>query len=207
MLSFLRHARNRQHSNQRDHITTITARHPISTDLRVGATGQILLPRYFRASQNSCREVDIFSPNHAELASFFETSPKGEVAFDKSKVAAQAEAFVPLVTSRPFCIIVRCAEHGCFVIAVSEHGTQRAWAPAYHLPGSDQVVDTTGAGNAFLGGAAIGYLKHGDLLTATGYGTVAASFVVETVGLPEVGECDATARLDEYVDRLCQSKD
>lgn len=164
-------------------------------------------PETFEHHKILAEKVDIFSPNHAELASFFETSPKGEVAFDKSKVAAQAETFVPLVTSRPFCIIVRCAEHGCFVIAVSEHGTQRAWAPAYHLPGSDKVVDTTGAGNAFLGGAAIGYLKHGDLLTATRYGTVAASFVVETVGLPEVGECDATARLDEYVDRLCRSKD
>lgn len=164
-------------------------------------------PETFEHHKLLVEKVDIFSPNHAELTSFFEPSPKGEVIFDKATVEAQAQAFMPLGTSHPICVIVRCAEHGCYIIALSEHGTQRAWAPAYHLPGSDKVVDTTGAGNAFLGGAAIGYLKHEDLLTSIAYGTVAASFVVETVGLPEVGDCDAKARLTEYVDRLCRSKD
>jgi sugar/nucleoside kinase (ribokinase family) len=68
------------------------------------------------------------------------------------------------------------------------------------LPGSDKVVDTTGAGNAFLGGAAVGYLQHHDFSLAAAYGSVAASFAVETVGLPEVSECDAEARLITYVD-------
>jgi len=164
-------------------------------------------PETFEHHKLLVEKVDIFSPNHAELSSFFETSPKNEAVFDKAKIEAQAEAFLPLTISHPVCVIVRCAEHGCFTIAVSQHGTQRVWAPAYHLPGSDKVVDTTGAGNAFLGGAAIGYLKHKDLLTASTYGTIAASFVVETVGTPEVGECDAKVRLDEYVERLCRSKD
>ena len=157
-------------------------------------------PETLEQHRHLLNKVDIFSPNHAELASFFAPTPIG-VSFDKALVEVQAEAFVPTAISRAYCMIVRCAEHGCFVIAVSAVGVRRAWLPAYHLSGSDKVVDTTGAGNAFLGGAAMGYLKENDFLKAAVYGTVAASFAVETVGLPKVRECDALARLSEYLSR------
>ena len=74
--------------------------------------------------------------------------------------------------------------------------------PPYHLPGSTSVVDPTGAGNAFLGGAAMGYLEHGDFLKAAAYGSVAASFAVETVGLPDIQQCGVKTRLEHYVSRL-----
>lgn len=64
------------------------------------------------------------------------------------------------------------------------------------------MIDPTGAGNAFLGGAAMGFLEHGDFVKAAMYGSVAASFAVEVVGLPEVGRCDGRARLEEYTRRL-----
>ena len=80
------------------------------------------------------------------------------------------------------------------------------WLPAYHLPGSNGVVDPTGAGNAFLGGAAMGYLQHGDFATAAMYGSEAASFVVEKVGLPTFTNCDVEARLDKYVEREHRSQ-
>ena len=72
------------------------------------------------------------------------------------------------------------------------------WLLAYHLPGSNDVVDSTGAGNAFLGGAAMGYLQHGDFAMAAMYGSVAASFAIETIGLPNIKDCDAQARLGTY---------
>lgn len=150
-------------------------------------------------------KVDIFSPNHAELASFFTSSSNGTVVFDKESVEQQARAFMPASPPRPFCIIIRCAEHGCFVLSKSSNVEESMWLPAYHLPGSNRVVDPTGAGNAFLGGAAMGYLQHGDFAMAATYGSVAASFAVEKVGLPDIADCDVKARLDGYVERMRQS--
>jgi sugar/nucleoside kinase (ribokinase family) len=49
------------------------------------------------------------------------------------------------------------------------------------------VVDATGAGNAFGGGLLVGWVETGDLRTAGRYGAVAASFLVEQVGLPPPG--------------------
>lgn len=152
-------------------------------------------------------KVGIFSPNHAELASFFTDSSNSAVIFDKATVEQQARAFMPSSPPHPFCIIIRCAEHGCFVLSRSSKGEESMWLPAYHLPGSNGVVDPTGAGNAFLGGAAVGYLQHGEFAMAATYGSVAASFAVEKVGLPDVADCDVEARLDEYVERVRRSQD
>jgi sugar/nucleoside kinase (ribokinase family) len=157
-------------------------------------------PETFNEHKHLLDKVNIFSPNHTELASFFAPAPNGK-AFEKARVESQAEAFLFTVISRAYCVIVRCAEHGCFVIGASAVGIRRAWFPAYHWSGSDKVVDTTGAGNAFLGGAAMGYLRENDFFMAAAYGTVAASFAVETVGLPKVRECRAFTRLSDY---LCQ---
>jgi len=52
----------------------------------------------------------------------------------------------------------------------------------------------------------VGYLQHGDFATAATYGSVAASFAVEKVGLPDIADCDVDARLDEYVERMRQSQ-
>lgn len=46
------------------------------------------------------------------------------------------------------------------------------------------VVDPTGAGNAFCGGFLAGWLQSGNLRRAGQCGAVAASFLVEQVGLP-----------------------
>jgi sugar/nucleoside kinase (ribokinase family) len=157
-------------------------------------------PETFEHHKKVVEKVDIFSPNHAELASFFAQPVNGLVGFDKTTVEEQARKFMPASPSNPLCILIRCAEHGCFLYRAIPNGEQDIWLPAYHLPGSEKVVDTTGAGNAFLGGAAVGYLQHHDFGLAAAYGSVAASFAVETVGLPDVSECDAEARLITYVD-------
>jgi len=46
------------------------------------------------------------------------------------------------------------------------------------------VVDPTGAGNAFCGGFAVGWVETGDLLTAGLYGSVASSFAIEQMSVP-----------------------
>jgi sugar/nucleoside kinase (ribokinase family) len=57
-----------------------------------------------------------------------------------------------------------------------------------------KIVDTTGAGNAFLGGFAIGYLQNNDILEASQYGAVASSFTLEQVGLPLLTRDGATGQ-------------
>jgi sugar/nucleoside kinase (ribokinase family) len=60
---------------------------------------------------------------------------------------------------------------------------------AVHVPAvPTNVIDPTGAGNAYCGGFLVGYILTGDVLTAARYGAVAASFLVEQVGLPEINE-------------------
>ena len=164
-------------------------------------------PQTLEHHKTVAEKVDIFSPNHAELASFFTSSSNGAVIFDKETVEQQARAFMPTSPAHPFCIIIRCAEHGCFVLSTSSNREESMWLPAYHLPGSNGVVDPTGAGNAFLGGAAIGYLQHGDFAVAATYGSVAASIAVEKVGLPYITHCDVNARLDEFVKRVRRTQD
>ncbi|KAM3414066.1 Uncharacterized protein BST61_g10726 [Cercospora zeina] len=134
--------------------------------------------------------IDVFSPNHMELASFFSD---GSVAtFDRGGVERHAARFVQGIGAGDGCAVIRCAEHGCLIMA---------------RPGSENVVNTTGAGNAFLGGFAIGHQETGSYVEAAKYGGVAASFVVEQVGLPDLegegirelwnGE-SAKQRLEEY---------
>lgn len=167
-------------------------------------------PQTLEHHKTVAKKVDIFSPNHAELASFFMPSSNSAIIFDKATIEHQARAFMPVSPPHPFSVIIRCAEHGCFVLSTSSKGEQSMWLPAYHLPGSNSVVDPTGAGNTFLGGAAMGYLQHGDFAMAATYGSVAASLAVEIVGLPDVSHVtnrDVERRLDEYVERMGRSQD
>ena len=56
-----------------------------------------------------------------------------------------------------------------------------------HIPApAVKVVDPVGAGNAFCGGLLVGWCETGDWTLAGKYGAVAASFVVEQVGVPVV---------------------
>lgn len=61
--------------------------------------------------------------------------------------------------------------------------TQETW----HIPAPvTTVVDACGAGNAYCGGFIVGWAQTNDLRLAGLYGAVAASFLVEQVGLPPV---------------------
>lgn len=83
----------------------------------------------------------------------------------------------------PSFVSVKKGEHGS--ILVHEDGI--AVMPAY--PAEDhQVVDPTGAGDSFAGGmmghiAAVGMTDFASLQTAMAWGTVTASFTIESFGL------------------------
>lgn len=135
--------------------------------------------------------VTVFSPNHHELNSFFDDLPGS--SFDRAAITARARSLFrppkyvyednarqPLGVQ---VIIIRAAENGCLVL--SRDSTDVVWLPAYYgASEQDKIVDPTGAGNAFLGGLAQGWLETGDWTRAACYGTVAASVIVEHVGPP-----------------------
>ncbi|KAK4140968.1 uncharacterized protein C8A04DRAFT_39498 [Dichotomopilus funicola] len=126
---------------------------------------------------------DVYSPNHIEfLATFGSGDGDGPPAeFDRKKIEEQALRVLESGVGRngDGAIVIRCGEYGCMVAARS-YSTR--WFPAFH--GSSRVLCATGAGNAFLGGFAVTLSTTSDLTEATIAGVVAASFVIEQVGLP-----------------------
>jgi hypothetical protein len=61
------------------------------------------------------------------------------------------------------------------------------WVPAYHGD-SSKVIDPTGGGNAFLGGLAVALARGKGLEEAARWGSVSASFAIEQVGMPALGQ-------------------
>jgi sugar/nucleoside kinase (ribokinase family) len=133
--------------------------------------------------------VDIYSPNHVEfLATFGSGDGDGPPAeFDRTKIEEQVLRVLESGVGRngDGAAVIRCGEHGC-VVAARSYSIR--WFPAIHE--SSRVLDATGAGNAFLGGFAVTLSMTSDLTEAAIAGSVAASFVIEQVGLP----CRTTSR-------------
>lgn len=134
--------------------------------------------------------VDVFSPNHLELAAFFGDPPSSS-SLDKEKVESLALRFLDsgVGPDGKGTVIIRAGEHGCFICA---RHLPPSWLPPFFKYGprgerNSKVVDPTGAGNAFLGAYAIGYLNTGNIIEAACYGLVGASFALEQVGMPEIG--------------------
>ncbi|KAK1780129.1 Ribokinase-like protein [Copromyces sp. CBS 386.78] len=67
----------------------------------------------------------------------------------------------------------------------ADPGIER-WLPAYHTDAA-KVVDPTGGGNTFLGGLAVALARGKSIEEACAWGSVAASFAIEQVGVPELG--------------------
>jgi sugar/nucleoside kinase (ribokinase family) len=119
------------------------------------------------ALRRLCSAADIFSPNLIEARSLVGNGSPDELA----RRLADAGARI---------IALRTGADGSLVYdGIHLH----------HVPSvRTTVVDTTGAGNAYCGGFLAGYIQTGDVLTAAQYGAVAASFLVEQVGLPPIGD-------------------
>lgn len=90
------------------------------------------------------------------------------------------------------------------------------WIPAYWTKeNAAKVVDPTGGGNTFLGGLAVGLARGKAMEEAVCWGSVAASFAIEQVGVPELGRNEdgeetwndvrAADRLKDLQDRIGSS--
>ena len=128
--------------------------------------------------------VDVVSPNHEELAALFnfEHPPGGGV--DRGAVERQCNQLLArgIGPSSNGAVTVRAGKEGCFVASLDK----RRWLPAYHQD-SSRVLDPTGGGNGFLGGFAVGMVRGGgDAVEAARWGSVAASFCIEQVGVPKL---------------------
>jgi sugar/nucleoside kinase (ribokinase family) len=121
----------------------------------------------------TCKHIDIISPNHEELASIL-----GMDHHEDTSVEACAATFYDRLGHTT--LVVRAGRHGAYVVSTHE----KAWVPAYwNTP--EAIVDVTGAGNAFCGGFCVGWVETGqDPVLSTYYGAVSASFVIEQVGVP-----------------------
>ncbi|KAK3677291.1 Ribosome biogenesis protein [Recurvomyces mirabilis] len=154
-----------------------------------------------------CKRVDVFSPNHLELISLFEDHEHIEQPFDRKQVERYARCFLDssLEESQAGAkIVIRAGEHGCLFMSNMDEPT---WLPTFYDSTSVKIVDATGAGNAFLGALAITLRRTNDLKESAIYGSVAASFALEQIGLPTTSirrgkevwnGVEFTARLMEY---------
>ena len=124
------------------------------------------------------RECDVFLPNLEEAATLTgETSP-----------VDMSAALLDWGSDR---VVIRMAEQG---IWVQDKQGNRWRIPAVPT----QVVDVTGAGNAFCGGLLAGAVEGLPFLETALRGLVGASFAIEQVGVPETlvpGSPEALRRL------------
>jgi len=136
--------------------------------------------------------VHVMSPNHEELAALFGFEHP-DSGIDKDALEAQAQELVDhgIGFRKDGAIVVRAGKEGCYIAqdhsptsTSSKNAAISRWLPAYHTDPA-MVVDPTGGGNGFLGGFAVGLVRsRGDVVEAAIWGSVAASFCIEQVGVP-----------------------
>lgn len=161
-----------------------------------------------RAFYEACKLVDVFSPNHLEMAAIFTEELKDEARPEKWETWGDELLTSGIGPRGEGSLVVRAGEHGSLTMNCSN---RPAWLPAYYEKGSSNVVDPTGAGNSFLGGYMAGWQATGSINEAVSYGHVAASFALEQIGLPKLTKegdkerwngVDVYDRLKEYKARL-----
>lgn len=176
--------------------------------------------------QIAARCVDVISPNADELAEFFNTN---SVQMSRSEMvrALMPELDVGVLET---ALVVRDGARGSRLYL---NNTELHF-PAYHCE-STRVIDPTGGGNTYLGALAIGLtghvepenlevsceqtagreakdqlgLRHRQYMLAVIHATIAASFAIEQVGVPQIDKkdggvwngCAYVARFHEYWQR------
>jgi sugar/nucleoside kinase (ribokinase family) len=154
--------------------------------------------------------VDMVSPNHQELAAFFGKTADRDGKVDRQVVKQCVDAWLAfgVGSNGEGAVVVRAGKEGCYVATRSSE----RWIPAYHQS-ADMVIDPTGGGNSFLGGLIVGMVRTGNTEEAAIWGSVAASFAIEQIGMPTLekikeGETwngtDVFNRLENFKERLEQ---
>ncbi|KAF2807006.1 Ribokinase-like protein [Mytilinidion resinicola] len=169
-------------------------------------------PENRQAFLDACKLVDVFSPNDLEITALF--TPEPPKSFRPAELQSYAQTFLEasIGHSGQGCIVIRAGEYGCLTMSRSESAV---WLPPFYELNAPQVIDPTGAGNAFLGGFAFGLQRTKTLAEAAAYGNVAATFALEQIGLPRResngneetwNDYTTITRLDEYKSRLEERK-
>ena len=150
--------------------------------------------------------IDVISPNLNELFELFDPDLDISETFRFLSTSCD-ELLTKGFNGKTGAVVVRLGEYGCWIA----QWQRRVQLPAYHgnphLMNETQkenwinkVIDTTGAGNAFLGGFCIGLLNGPhprgwtEFEAAAMYGAVAASFAVEQFGMPRSSNCPVTQK-------------
>jgi ribokinase len=132
-------------------------------------------------------QVDAFLPSQLEVQAFYPDLP----------LSTAAER---LADSGPRIVVVKCGRAGA-------HLYRRDTREHTHIPACPtSVVDVTGAGDAFCGGFAAGYLEHQDAHRACWQGAVTAALAIEDYGalhLLDRTRPQALARLQAYLGEKC----
>lgn len=140
------------------------------------------------------RHVDILIPNESEFTSLVNRLPAtGRRDFTEGELAAMSPEALHALCGRlgvPV-VIVTLGARGCFVSRASGYTA----IPAMKV----KAVDTTGAGDAFVGGFAAGLVRFGgDLERAARFGNIVAALSVTRFGtapsMPAVRQIDAAVR-------------
>lgn len=113
--------------------------------------------------------TDIFSTNQIEARSLV----GGNEPLDQAR---------RLLDSGASIVVLRLGSRGSIIL----DGKTGAGYQVPVVPG--RVVDPVGAGNAYCGAFIAGWVQTRDLKTAGLYGSVAASFLVEQIGVPVFNE-------------------
>jgi len=118
------------------------------------------------------------------------------------------EAISLLGQGSPESLLKQLLDGGTEVVALrlGDQGAllgRRGEEGAWHIPAVPvQVVDPTGAGNAFCGGFLVGWVQFEDLVEAGLRAVVSASFMVTQVGMPRMTMEDARALARERLSAL-----
>ncbi|EUC65397.1 PfkB family carbohydrate kinase [Rhizoctonia solani AG-3 Rhs1AP] len=146
------------------------------------------IPEELPVLKQILHQIDILSPNAEEILGLLSIDKTG--ADNPSVIEFAAARFLSFGIGKNTSgyVIVRCGAMGAYG-ATLEMGTVKGWwMPAYwRLQEKSEVVDHTGAGNAFLGGLSAGlYLSNGSVHEAMFYATVSAGYTIQQPGLPRV---------------------
>ncbi|HLW93328.1 MAG TPA: carbohydrate kinase family protein [Roseiarcus sp.] len=132
--------------------------------------------------------VDLFMPSRQDVAAIFPERPP----LDALRALRELSPETPV-------IIIKCGAAGA--IAHQRNAADYLEAPS----AAERAVDETGAGDAFCGGALVGYSQSHTLAEALTRGAVSASFAVEAVGPAALVSAPleiAQQRLDRMSERI-----
>jgi sugar/nucleoside kinase (ribokinase family) len=184
------------------------------------------------------RVVDIVSPNHLELGMMFE-QPGWTTNDEASQGLAKKIIEAGIGPTGNGCLVIRAGKDGSYAYSRDQEIWLPAYHQP-DTSGATLVIDPTGAGNSFLGALAQGMISAGrepfsvidsvlshsrawqegmvywdgrqDLPKALICATVAAGFVVEQIGVPQISkakegkelwnESEFTERVRLYTHRL-----